>query len=300
MTAGIRYDKSKISGIRIRDILIMCIGATLTAFATKYIYDPAGLVTGGVSGLCIILRSLSERYLPFVIPLWLGNTILNIPIFAFAIRTGGLRSIGRTAFVWLLMTLELMLFPEADFIPDNLLLVTLYGGICFGAGTGLLISARSTSGGTDMLGYTLHHYIRSVSVGRLIQFLDGGVVLLGALVFGIERTLIAVISVYVMGKVVDYVVSFGRAAKMALIISDEAEDISREIMARLDRGVTGLRGCGMYTGKDKTVLICICSNRDIVSIKDIVGEFDDKAFFIVSDVSEAMGEGFVEKWQEQP
>ncbi|MDO4632906.1 MAG: YitT family protein [Eubacteriales bacterium] len=272
-------------------------GATLTAFATKYIYDPSGLVTGGVSGLCIIIRQLSDTWFGWPVPLWLSNTLLNIPIFLFAIWSSGWKGILRTAAVWLLMTVELAWFPDAALIPDNLLLVTIYGGICFGAGCGLLLSAEATSGGTDLLGYTLHRYIRSVSVGRLIQILDGCVVAAGALVFGIERTLIAVISVYVMGKVIDAVVSRGRSAKMALIISEESEKIASEIMSSLDRGVTGLKGQGMYTSKDKTVLVCICSNRDIVSIKDIVSKYDSKAFFTVTNVSEAMGEGFVEEWQ---
>jgi uncharacterized membrane-anchored protein YitT (DUF2179 family) len=194
------------------------------------------------------------------------------------------------------MTAELYFFPEFSFIPDNLLLVAVYGSILMGAGSGLLLQARATSGGSDLLGESLHRQIRSVSVGRLIQIIDGIIVAAGLLTFGIERTLYAMISVFIMGKVVDLVLNRGKSAKMATIISDENDAIAAEIMTVLNRGVTGLDGRGMYTGRDKRVLICICSNKDLVSIKDIVKKHDPGAFLIVGDVSEALGEGFSEEW----
>ena len=289
--------KKKVSWkYRIRDYFIMVIGATLIAFGTKYIYDPAGLVTGGVSGLSIVIRELSQRYMGTVIPLWLSNIILNVPIFALALFTNGARNILRTVFVWAVMTAELYFFPNRVFIPDNLLLVAVYGAIFYGVGTGLLIQAQSTSGGSDMLGYSLHQYFRSISIGRIIQVIDGIVVVTGAIVFNIEHTLYAIISVYIMGKITDYIISSGRSARMALIISDKSSLIASDILEQLDRGVTGLKGKGMYTGDDKVILICICSTRDIVSIKDIVREYDRNAFFVVADVAEAMGEGFLEDW----
>lgn len=281
---------------RIWEVLILVIGATLITVGTTYIFDPAGLVTGGVSGLSIVLKEVSRRRFGHEIPLWLGNILLNVPIFLIAIRTDGIRSVLKTGAVWLLMTLELYLFPPIIQLPDNLLLVSIYGGICFGVGTGMLINVRATSGGTDMLGYSLHHYIRHLSIGRLIQIIDGAIVLAGMIVFNMEHTLYAVISVYIMGKVTDYVLNSGKSAKMALIISDHTELIASDIMEQLDRGVTGLEGKGMYTGNDKVILLCICSNRDIVNIKSIVREYDRRAFFVVADVAEALGEGFVEDW----
>ena len=278
------------------DLLLMIIGATLTAVATKYVYDPSGLVTGGVSGLSIIARSVCTRYLGREFPLWLSSIVFNIPIFLYAVKVLGIRNILRTGFVWLLLTAELYFLPELSFIPDNLLLVAVYGGILMGTGSGLLLQSRSTSGGSDLLGESLHHHIRSVSVGRLIQIIDGIIVTAGLLTFGIEHTLYAMISVFIMGKVIDLVLNQGKSAKMATIISDENEQIAAEIMASLDRGVTGLNGRGMYTGKDKRVLICICSNKDLVSIKDIVRKYDPRAFLVVGNVTEALGEGFVEEW----
>ena len=279
-----------------KDALLLIAGATLIAVGTKYVYDPAGLVTGGVSGLSIVLRELTEKMTGQGVPLWLSSILFNIPIFLLAMKTDGLKSILRSGFVWLVLTIELYLLPAIELPFDNLLLVAIYGGVLFGIGTGMLINARATSGGTDMLGYSLHHFFRHVSMGRIIQIADGIVVLTGAVVFNLEHTLYAVISVYLMGKVTDYVLNTGRSAKMAMIISDQNEDVAKEILRQLDRGVTGLKGTGMYTGDEKIVLLCICSNRDIVQIKDIVRSFDERAFMVVSDAAEVLGEGFLQDW----
>lgn len=280
----------------LREIPLLIIGATLTALATKYVYDPAGLVTGGVTGLSIIAKSVGFRYYGLDIPLWMGSLIFNIPIFLYAIKQCGVKHVIRTGFVWAVLTAELYFLPDMSFIPDNLLLVAIYGSILMGVGSGMLLSARATSGGSDMLGEAMHRTIRSVSVGRLIQIIDGIIVALGLVTFGIERTLYAIISVYIMGRVVDLYLHKGKSAKMATIISEKNDEIAQEIMTSLDRGVTGLYGSGMYTGNDKRVLLCICSNKDLVEIKDIVKKHDPKAFFVVGNVDEAMGEGFLEEW----
>lgn len=280
----------------LREIPLLIIGATLTALATKYVYDPAGLVTGGVTGLSIIAKSVGFRYYGLDIPLWMGSLIFNIPIFLYAIKQCGIKHVIRTGFVWAVLTAELYFLPDMSFIPDNLLLVAIYGSILMGIGSGMLLSARATSGGSDMLGEAMHRTVRSVSVGRLIQIIDGIIVALGLVTFGIEHTLYAIISVYIMGRVVDLYLHKGKSAKMATIISEKNDEIAQEIMTSLDRGVTGLYGSGMYTGNDKRVLLCICSNKDLVEIKDIVKKHDPKAFFVVGNVDEAMGEGFLEEW----
>lgn len=281
---------------RLKELPLLIAGATLTAIATKYIYDPAGLVTGGVSGLSIIARSVSVRYFGHDFPLWLGSLVFNIPIFLYAMKQFGVKHILRTGFVWLLLTAELYFLPERTLITDDLLLVSIYGSILMGIGSGLLLIAHATSGGSDMLGESLHQQIRSVSIGRLIQIIDGIIVFAGLLTFGVEHTLYAMISVFIMGKIIDLVLNNGKKAKMATIVSDENDKIAEEIMSTLNRGVTSLYGKGMYTGSDKRILLCVCSNRDLVTIKDIVKKHDPHAFFVIGDVDEAMGEGFFEDW----
>lgn len=290
------FFKPKYFKRHVRDLFIILLGSTLVALAVKYILDPAGLDTGGVSGLAIVIKRLSARYLPFTIPLWVSNLVINIPIFLFALKVDGIKSIIRTAIGFSFMTIELAVLPEFSLISDNLLLTSLYGGVLFGLGTGIILLARATTGGTDMLGNSLSHIIRHIPVGVLIQILDGAIVLVGIFAFSIENTLYAFISVYVMGKVIDKVVDSGKKAKIALIISKECDAIANDILVEMDRGVTSIGGTGEYSGKPRKIICCVCSKKDVPQIKDIVKEHDRKAFFIVGNVSEAMGEGFVEHW----
>ena len=83
-------------------------------------------------------------------------------------------------------------------------------------------------------------------------------------------------------------------AKMAYIISDEYEEIAKEIMTSLDRGVTGLNSTGMYSNKERKMLVCVVSKKEIVRITEIAKKIDPNSFVIVNDVREVMGEGFRE------
>lgn len=283
--------------LRMRDFLIILLGTTLISIDVKYVLDPAGLVTGGVSGLAIVIKFLTSQIVDGGIPLWVSNVLLNVPIFLFAIYAEGFRSIIRTGISFVIMSIELAVMPDLPLLTDDLLLTSVYGGILFGLGTGIILTARATSGGTDLLSKAIHSKLRFISMGRLIQILDGAVVIVGAVTFSVEHTLFAIISVYISGKLTDVIVDAGKRAKMCLIISDQNEKIAQTIMKELDRGVTGLKGKGMYTGNSKVILLCICSKHDIPDIKDIVRSYDKRAFFIINNVSEAMGEGFVEHWK---
>ncbi len=286
-----------ITKLRVRDAFIILLGATILTFDVKYIFDPSGLVTGGVSGLSIVIKYLSDQSLPFEIPLWVTNVVVNIPIFLYAMIADGKRSLLRTFLCFVFNSAELYIFPDADIFPtDNLFLVALFGGVLFGLSSGILLSVRATSGGTDLLGKALHRTFRSFSMGTLIQILDGIIVVIGLLTFGMERTLYAIFSVFVMGAVTDYVIDRGKKAKMCLIFSKNTDEISSAIMEELDRGCTGLHATGMYSRENSTVLMCVCSKNDLPDVKDIVKEYDKGAFFIVANISEAMGEGFVEHW----
>ncbi|MDD6450759.1 MAG: YitT family protein [Lachnospiraceae bacterium] len=283
--------------IRFKDFVTILIGTTLISLDVKYFLDPSGLVTGGVSGLAIVIRYLSRGLIDGGIPLWVSNVALNVPIFLYAIYMLGFKSILRTGLSFIIMSIELALLPSHSFLSDNMILTTVYGGLLFGVGMGITLTARATTGGTDLLGQALHAKHRSISMGRMIQILDGAVVLVGAFVFPLEHTLYAILSVFLTGQITDFIVDAGKRAKICIIISDQSQEIAKSILSDLDRGVTGLKGKGMYTGRDKILLLCICSKHDLPDIKDIVREHDKKAFFIIGNISEAMGEGFVEHWR---
>ena len=258
-----------------KDYGAITIGTILIGLATKNIFDPASMVTGGVSGIAIIGKELWN------LPLWVTNTVLNIPLFLAGFKIMGWKFIKRTLYATVLLSVAFYILPEGMYIEDDLLLSALFGGIITGVGTGLVLAGGCTTGGTDMLAALIRAKFPHYSVAQIMQVLDGLVVVAGATVFGIRAALYALIE----GM---------KFSKQVYIISDKYKEISDAIMTRMGRGVTGLAAKGMYSDETKNMLFCVVSRKEIVEIKEIVSEYDPKAFFIVSDAREVFGEGFIE------
>lgn len=271
------------------DYLLLIAGAFIMGFAIKNIYDPLNLVTGGVSGLAIVIKSKVG------VPLWLTNTLLNIPLFLASYRIKGWRFIKRTLVSTVSLSLSLYVIPEMMIMPaDDILLSALFGGLISGVGSGIVFMTQATTGGTDMLAALLQKIMPHYSVPQIMQVLDAAIVLTGAAVFGIRPTLYALIAIYAVTRMSDGILEGLKFSKMVYIISDRYEEIAGTIMEEIDRGVTGLRAEGMYSGSDKMMLCCVVSRKEISQIKEIVREYDPRAFVIVSDVREVLGEGFIE------
>ena len=274
-----------------RDIFIITVGVILTVIASKNIYDTAGLVTGGVSGAAIIIKKLTG------VPLWITNTVINVPLFIGGILILGKRFIGRTIYAVALTSAAFAVLPDIVFIPqEDLFLNAVFGGVLMGVGSGLVFISSSTTGGTDLLAAILQKKIfRQYSLPKVTQVLDAIIVLCGVGTFGIVNSLYAVVSIFVFTKISDEIVEGMHYAKGAYIISDRAEEIADRIMRELERGVTGIKSVGLYTKSEKVMLYCVLSKREIVTLKDMVQTIDPFAFVIVSDVREVLGEGFSRK-----
>ncbi len=274
--------------------LLIIVGTAGVAFAVQCMYDPCGLVTGGFSGIAIIIKSLTEHIIPGGVPLWLTNLLLNIPVFIVAYIKMGKRFIGRTLFGTVMLSAWLYILPVIDLAQGDMLLVALFGGVFSGAGMGMVLRANATTGGTDMVAALIQLKIRHYNVAQIMQILDGAIVILGFFVFGLRPSLYAIVAIFVTTKVSDAILEGFKYSKAAYIITDKYEEVAKVLMEELDRGATGLKATGMYTGKDRCVLYCVVSKKQIVTLKEIVVNIDPKAFVIVSDVREVLGEGFLD------
>ncbi|MDE7267011.1 MAG: YitT family protein, partial [Lachnospiraceae bacterium] len=220
-------------------------------------------------------------------------SLFNIPLMLAAWKCFGRRFIGRTLFATALLSVFLFIVPGVPVFEDDLLLACVFGGVICGVGMGLVLATMSTTGGTDVLCMLIHERKKHLSVPQLLNVVDGCIVAAGVFVFGINRALYAIISVYIVSKVSDGIMEGMKFAKMAYIISDRYQEIAGEIMTALDRGVTGLSARGMYSNAEKRVLFCVVSKKEMVRVLDIVHKKDPGAFVVVSDVREVMGEGFL-------
>ncbi len=278
-----------------KDILFLIIGTILIALSVNLVYDPMGMVTGGVTGLAIALKYLTGLVLPSGgIPIWITNIVFNVPLFIAAYFILGKKFIGKTLFATVSLTVFIAVLPCKALFAEDYLLAAVFGGVFSGTGMGLVLATMSTTGGTDLLSMLIHEKKKHLSVPQVLMVVDGAVVILGIFVFGINAALYAIIAVYISAKVSDNILEGLKFAKMAYIISDHHEQIATEILHDMDRGVTRLNVTGMYSNAEKKMLFCVVSKKEIVELIDIVNKKDPKAFVIVSDVREVVGEGFIE------
>ncbi|NBH14725.1 YitT family protein [Lachnospiraceae bacterium] len=269
-------------------------GTGLLAFAIKCIFDPVSLVTGGFTGIAILIKALTNMFYQGGIPLWFANLALNVPFFILAYKIKGKKFIGRTAYATVLLSVWLYLIPEIDFVEGDYILAAIFGGVLAGIAMGMILWANATTGGTEMVAVLLQCRLKHYSVAQIMQVLDGMIVLAGVYVFGLRPSMYAIVAIFITSKVTDTILEGMKFSKAAYIVTDHFQEIARQIMEDLNRGVTGLEAQGMYSGEKKCVLYCVVSKKEIVSLKEIVHQIDESAFVIVGDVREVHGEGFIE------
>lgn len=276
------------------EYLLIIVGTVLMATAITSCFDAAGLVTGGFSGIAILVKAGTKSLYGNGIPLWVTNLVLNIPVFLLAAKIKGVAFVKKALLGDLSLTVWLAVLPAWK-LSGDFLLVALYGGLLQGVGIGLVFLGGGTTGGTDLLAAIIQNFMRHHSIAQIMQFVDGAVVLVGMYVFGVERALYAIIAVYLVTKVSDGIIEGLKFSKSVYIITEKPDEVSRMVMEDLDRGITGISAKGMYSGQDKLMLFCVVGKKELVHLKEMIDEIDPNAFVIVGDAREVHGEGFLEK-----
>lgn len=274
--------------------LVILVGTGLMAVSVNCVFEPMQLVTGGVTGIGIIIKELTGNIVTGGVPLWLTNLVCNIPLFVVAYLQLGKRFLYRGLLSAIIFTIYLAVVPIRAFPIQNILLQTLFGAVLMGAGLGLVFMVGSTTGGMDLLAVLLQRRMKYWSEAQILSVVDGAIVIAGAAIFGLEHALYALIAIFVVTKLSDGIMNGWKFAKVGYVISNHAEEISRRFMEEAQRGVTGIRVTGMHTGKQRMMLMCVVSRKEIVKLKELVFELDPDAFVIVTNANEIVGEGFLQ------
>ena len=277
------------------EYLMIIVGTGLMSLAINSVFDASGMVTGGFSGIAIIIKAWTKGLVNGGIPLWVTNCVLNIPLFFIAWRVKGFSFIKKAILGEISLSVWLAIQPVFHLAGDDLLLAALYGGVIKGVGIGLVFLGGGTTGGTDMMAAIIQKFLQHYSISQIMQIIDGAVVVVGMYVFGIHKALYAIIAVYLVTKVSDGLIEGLKFSKAVYIITEKPEEIAGMIMEDLDRGATGINVKGMYSGQDKLMLFVVVNKKEIVMLKEKVDEIDPQAFVIVTDAREVHGEGFIEK-----
>jgi len=207
-------------------------------------------------------------------------------------RSFGVRTVIAVILISILSDLFAYMLKPLIFESENLLLGSVYGGVLLGIGLGLVFKGRGSTAGSDIIGKILNKYT-SLSVGYSIFIVDSVIILFSGFIFkSYELILYSFITLFLSSKVIDIILEGKDYARGVLILTNKPEEISKEIIDRLNRGVTGFISKGMYSGKDKISLYCVVSRRELPKLIYRVKKIDEEAFIVVSNVYEVLGSGF--------
>lgn len=280
----------------VREALYIVGGTALAGLSIATFITPAKIASGGVNGLATIV------YHQFGWDAGLVMLALSLPLFLMGMatfgKTYGVKSLIGSILISVWVTFFGQLTQYAGFLPyiDRMdtLLSALFGGVLLGSGIGLVMRSGANTGGTDILAQIISRHT-PLPLGTSLFLCDGVVIILGAVAFGFERALFAVITLYLSGQMVNYMVmNLGtKFAKTAYIVSEKHQEIGQRLIKELRHGGTLITGVGIFTGQQRTLLLAVVHNQQINHLTQIVHEEDPKAFMFVHETYQALGEGFV-------
>ncbi len=267
---------------------LIVLGSALFAAGFQFFLYPNSIIVGGVSGIAMIVNYLTK------LPVGVLTIALNIPLFVIAWRHFGTKFIVSSLVGMLLSSVLVDLFALLNYCPtDDMLLACIIGGAVKGFGLGIIYYAGTTTGGTDIVAKFVRLRFPYINFGTLLMLTDAVIIIVFAAIFKeIEGAMYAVISMFVVSKVIDLVLYGIDNSNVCYIISEKSEQLVQDITDRLHRGVTILEGEGAYSHQNKQVLLCVVKRTQIADIRKIIKNVDENAFFIITDAKNVFGKGF--------
>ena len=272
----------------LRDYFFILAGACLLSVGISLFLVPFKLSSGGVGGIGVVLFYLLK------IPLWTTNLALNLLLFLLGIRVLGRTSIVKSILGTILLSLFLLVaqlipLPRCDMISALFL-----GGALVGAGTGLVLRAGGSSGGSDLLALMLKPIFPHISLANIILAIDACIIIFSGIIFSnLVITVYSIICMYLSSKISDAIINYGTSAKAIYITSQKSEEIKEVILKNFGRGVTEIYTQGGFLGEKRYMLYCILSPKEAPRLVEKLKEIDPFAFIVINDVKEVLGKGFL-------
>lgn len=262
------------------------IGCLLIAIAYNLFIAPNELVPGGVGGLAIIINYLFNIDNALTI-LILGIILLIISYFILGKEKTTATILGALIFPLLVkLTENINVWINID--TSQLLLSTVFGGVLYGFGAGMVFKAGFTTGGTDIINQILSKYLK-IGIGKSMLLSDGLIVVSSAFVFGPTHFMYSIIILYIISIMSDKVILGISDSKAFYIITNKEEEIKEYIIKYLNHGVTVFNAKGGFAKEREHVLMCVLPTKDYYKLKEGINEIDSEAFFVVTDAYEVFG-----------
>ena len=270
---------------RLKETLYVTLGAFILAISVNLIFLPNQIVAGGASGLSIVLNEL------FGWNVALTLYAINIPLLILCFLLLG-KDVGlKTIYGSLINPFFIAITGSLPPLTNNIFLATLYGGVLTGIGLGLVFRGNASTGGSAIISQIVNKYFK-ISLGVSVFVVDGFVIATALFVFTKDTVLFSLISLFIIGRVIDRVQVGVLRSKNFFIISDKYEAIHQMFIKELDKGVTLLPIEGGYTQKQGKIIMTVIPEKEFMAIKEAILAIDETAFFVALDASEVNGRGF--------
>ena len=265
------------------------LGNLVVALGVTFFILPADILSGGTAGIAVALEPVFH-----IEPTLLIN-LLTIGLFALGSLCLGkaffFKTVLSTIVYPIYITVLNLYFTDVT-VTDNQLLASIYAGICIGVGIGLVYRVDGSTGGMDIPPLIVHKYTH-LPLSVLVMCFDGATVILGAVVYGIEASMIGLVSVFISGQVINKVLTLGsEASKTLFIISPKWEEIRDAINRELDRGVTLVPALGGFANEQRMMVMTVVKQKQFAHLQKLITHIDPEAFFVVNDANEVQGAGF--------
>ncbi|CQR24740.1 membrane protein [Streptococcus varani] len=275
--------------MRIKNIILIIIGAGLFSFGLNYLVMPNGLYEGGATGISLIL------YYLFHIQPWVTNILINIPLFILGWKILGRNVLHLSLLGTFSVTIWLAIFEKLPFVVDldhDLIIVSMLAGVLSGIGLGIIFKAGGTTGGSDILARIGHKYSH-YTIGQIILAIDILVLILTIIVSrDLRVVLYTMLQVTIASRVIDIISDGGYGSKGVMIISQKSQEIAAAIDSQIERGVTLIKAQGFYSRTDMDMIYSVIYKSQLQETKELIHRIDPHAFITITDAHEVLGEGF--------
>ena len=275
-----RKTKAKIFN-EVVSYFLITIGIIIASYALETILIPNTILDGGITGISIIISKLTPLAISQLI------FVLNIPFLIIGYKNIGKNFLIKAIYSLLLYSILLSLFSKLPPLTDQISLATVYGGLMLGLGCGIVIRFGGCLDGTEIAAIVISKN-HAISVGQIVLIFNLIIFSIAGFIFGIDRALYSLLTYFITSKAIDFVSEGIEQGKVAMIITDNADNISQEIYKRLGRTTTTINGEGLLTGS-KDVLYCVLTRIEIPELRRISKEVEESVFITVTDVSEIIG-----------
>lgn len=272
----------------LKELFFYIIGSAVYSFAISCILSPAQISPGGITGIATALNFLCG------LPVGITAFLLNAPLFLIGWRHFGTSFVAKTVIATAISSLFLDLWGAfLPIIKTDRILSAVFGGVLMGLGIGIILLNGATTGGTDIAAKLINKRFPHISVGRCVLLSDVIVVVFSAIVYGnVESALLSSVTIYASTQIMDSILYGADGGKVIFAVSKINDEIAQTIMKEIGRGVTFLSALGGYTGQEIKVLMCAVRRHQVSKVHSIISGADNKAFVMVLDAGEILGEGF--------